>query len=415
MFSGMPPYDPFATKGRVSGEVLPLQPVAPGYVPFAVGEHPRTLFRKSELAALRSKTQTPFGQAMIEKIKGCNDAVSLAFLYQITGDNAYAERSYAETVKTMDNRDGGPFALGRFWGYRTSVVGAAYDLCYDGWTAQQREEVENYLDWILYKCLHRQHRVGTVNWLPGSNYTVVIHAGNGIAAFALWGEKGHPPVEPLPPRTDALHIAPPAEFTPVQGVPVVKFDTGKFPTEWLWIGPFRQHVGQHEHPYYDYRQPVDCLPAMGGMEKARPNAGQSVTFKNQTLRWEPLNITANPDIFQGEFQHAGKVIIKCYKLAKNRENQHLFFYTVLENDKPGWYQFDGNFYEGKCFIAGQRVVHGDHFYLEKGRFPLLVPVVMADGEYSCFFQFLDSSEEKAKAYYADPERTADLSALPARL
>ena len=411
LFSGTPPYDPFAAKGRVTGELLPPQQVAAGFVPLAGGEHPRTLFRRSELAALRAKAQTPFGQAMIEKIKGGapgtpgHDAVSLAFLHQITGEKSYAERAYAETVKTMDDRNGGPFALGRFWGYRTSVVGAAYDLCYDAWTAQQREEVENYLDWILYKCLYRQHRVGTVNWLPGSNYTVVIHAGNGIAALALWGEKGPPPAEPLPPRTDALRIAPPADFTPSKGVPIVKFDTGKFPTDWLWIGPFRQHVVQHEHPYYDYQQPVDCLAAMGGMEKAQPSAGQTVMFKNQTLRWEPLNITATPDIFQGEFQHTGKVIIKCYKLANNRENRHLFFYTVLENDRPGWYEFDGNFYEGKCFIAGNRILHGEHFYLEKGRFPFLVPVVMADGEYSCFFQFLDSSEEKAKAFYADAERT----------
>jgi len=405
VFTGTPPYDPLDAKGRVTGETRPPQTVAAGYVPFAIGEHPRTLFRKSELAALRAKAHTPFGQAMIEKIKGCNDAVSLAFLYQITGQESYAERAYAETVKTMDNRNGGPFALGRFWGYRTSVVGAAYDLCYEGWTAQQREEVQYYLDWILYKCLHRQHRVGTVNWQPGSNYTVVIHAGNGIAALALWGEKGPAPVEPLPPRATAPHIAPPTASTPARGVPVLKFDTGKFPTEWLWIGPFRQHVLQHEHPYYDYQQPVDCLAAMGGMEKAQPHLDQEVKFKNQTLRWEPLNMTANPDIFQGEFQHAGKVIIKCYKLANQRENRHLFFYTVLENDKPGWYQFDGNFYEGKCFLAGQRILHGDHFYLEKGRFPLLVPVAMADGEYSCFLQFLDSSEEKAKQFYADPART----------
>ena len=404
VFTGTPPYDPFAAKGRISGEVLPPQQVAAGFVPFAGGEHPRTLFRRSELAALRTKAQTPFGQAMIERIKSCNDAVSLAFLYQVTGEKSYAERAYTETVKTMDNRDGGPFALGRFWGYRTSVVGAAYDLCYDDWTAQQREEVENYLDWILYKCLHRQHRVGTVNWLPGSNYTVVIHAGNGIAALALSDEKGPPPVKPLPVRASPPHIAPPAGFTLADGVPVVKFDTGKFPTEWLWIGPFRQHVVQHEHPYYDYQQPVDCLAAMGGMDMARPGLNQAVAFKNQSLRWQPLNISANPDIFQGEFQHAGKLIIKCYKLANNRENQHLFFYTVLENDKPGWYQFDGNFYEGKCFIAGQRILHGEHFYLEKGRFPLLVPVVMADGEFSCFLQFVESSAEKAEAFYADPER-----------
>ena len=406
-FSGVftSPFGPFEAKGKATGRLLPPAPMAPGFEPVKPGEHPRLLMRKSQVAALREKAKTPFGKGLMELLQKSDDPVALGLLYQLTGEKSYAERAKTATVKVMDNRDGGPFALGRFWGYRTSVVGAAYDLCYDAWEPEFREKVENYLDWILYKCLFRQHRVGTVNWQPGSNYTVVIHAGNGMAALALWGEKGTAPVEPLPLRGEALRIGPPTDFAPAAGVPVVKLDPGHFPTEWLWIGPFEQQVLQHEHPFYDYRQPVDCLAAMGGMEKARPAPGQKVAFKNQTLQWRPLTQAANPDIFAGENQHAGKTILKCYKLT-NRENTHLFFYTVLENDKPGWYQFDGNFYEGKCFIAGERILHGEIVYLEKGRFPLLVPVVMADAEYSCFFQFNESSEEKAKVFYADPARAA---------
>lgn len=341
---------------------------------------------------------------MIALLQKCDAPVALGLLYQLTGNRSYAERAKSATVKVMDNRDGGPFALGRFWGYRTSMVGAAYDLCYDAWEPEFREQVEDYLDWILYKCLHRQHRVGTVNWDPGSNYTIVIHAGNGMAALALWGEKGPPPVEPLPPRSESPRIAAPENFNPAPGVPVVKLVPGQFPTEWLWIGPFQQHVLQHEHPFYDYRQPVDYLASAGGMENVRPAPGDKVTFKQQTFEWKLLTRAANPDIFQGEFQHTGKTIIKCYKLANRRENQHLFFYTVLENDAPGWFQFEGNFYEGKYFIAGQRILHGEHFFLEKGRFPLLVPNVMADGEFSCFFNFVPSNEEKARAFYSDPAR-----------
>ena len=397
------PTGPFQAKGPVTGRLLPPAPIAAGFEPAKPGEHPRLLLRKGQLPALREKMDTPFGKALVELLRQSEDPVALGLLYQLTGDKSYADRAGPATVRVMDNRDSGPFALGRFWGYRTSIVGAAYDLCYDAWAPEFREKVENYLDWILYKCLFRQHRVGTVNWEPGSNYTVVIHAGNGMAALALWGEKGPAPVEPLAPRGEPPRIAPPADFTLPAGTPVVKFDPGKFPTDWLWIGPFQQHVLQHEHPFYDYKQPVDCLAAMGGMENARPAPGLKVTFKGQTLEWKPLTKAANPEIFEGENQHAGKTIIKCYKLT-NRENTHLFFYTVLENDKPGWYQFDGNFYEGKCFIAGQRIVHGDIFYLDKGRFPLLVPSVMADAEFSCFFQFSESSEQKAKEYYADAGR-----------
>ena len=406
-FSGVfeSPSGPFKAKGKAAGRLRPPAPISPGFEPVKPGEHPRLLMRRSQLPALREKAKTPFGKALVESLQKSDDPVALGLLYQLTGDKSYAERARPATVQVMNDRNGGPFALGRFWGYRTSVVGSAYDLCYDAWEPEFREKVEDYLDWILYKCLFRQHRVGTVNWEPGSNYTVVIHAGNGMAALALWGEKGPAPVEPLPPRSEAPRLAPPADFTPAAGVPVAKFDAGKFPTEWLWIGPFEGRVLQHEHPFYDYRQPVDCLAAMGGMEKARPASGQKVVFKNQTLEWKPLTQAANPDMFQGENQHAGKTILKCQKLS-GRENTHLFFYTVLENEMPGWYEFDGNFYEGKCFIAGERVLHGEVFYLEKGRFPLLVPVVMADGEFSCFFQFNDSSEEKAKAFYADPARAA---------
>jgi len=404
-FSGVfdSPLGRFDAKGKATGRLLPPTSMAPGFEPVKPGEHPRLLMRKSQVAALREKAKTRFGRGMVELLKKSDDPVALGLLYQLTGDKSYADRARPATVGVMDNRNGGPFALGRFWGYRTSVVGAAYDLCYDAWEPAFREKVENYLDWIIYKCLFRQHRVGTVNWQPGSNYTVVIHAGNGMAALALWGEKCPAPVEPLPPATEAPRIAPPADFTPAAGAPVVKFDVGKFPTEWLWIGPFQQRVLQHEHPFYDYRQPVDCLAAMGGMENARPAPGQKVTFKNQTLEWKPLTQAANPEVFEGTNQHAGKTIIKSFKLT-SRENTHLFYYTVIENDKPGWYQFDGNFYEGKCFLAGRRILHGEHFYLEKGRFPLLVPSVMADAEFSCFFQFNESSEEKAKAFYADPAR-----------
>lgn len=397
---------PFTNRGAVTGRLLPAVTVEQDFVPVQPGEHPRLLLRKSDLPALREKAKTPFGQAMVELLKQSTDPVALGLLYQLTGDRSYAERAKPATVKVMDNRDGGAFALGRFWGYRTSVVGAAYDLCYDAWELEFREQVENYLDWILYKCLHRQHRVGTVNWDPGSNYTIVIHAGNGMAALALWGERGAAPAEPLPPRNEAPRIAASADLKPAPGVPVVKLDPGRFPTEWLWIGPFEQRVLQHEHPFYDYKQPADCLASAGGMENVRPAPGDKVTFKQQTLEWKPLTKAANPDVFEGEFQHTGKTVLKCYKLANKRENQHLFFYTVLENDTPGWFQFDGNFYEGKCFIAGQRLLHGEHFFLEKGRFPLLVPSVMADGEFSCFFQFLPSSEEKARAFYADPARAA---------
>jgi hypothetical protein len=404
-FSGVfrGPGAPFAARGAAAGCLLPPVPVETAFVPVEPREHPRLLFRRSELQALRAKAKTPFGKAMVELLRKSSDPVALGLLYQLTGDRSWAERAAPATVKTMDDRSGGPFALGRFWGYRTSVVGTAYDLCYDAWEPAFRERVEDYLDWITYKCLHRMHRVGTVNWQPGSNYTVVIHAGNGMAALALEGEKGPPPVEPLPPLAGAPRPAPLSGDGPPAGVPVVRLEPGQMPTEWLWIGPFEERVLQHEHPYFDYKAPVDPLASAGGMENVRPVPGTKVTFKGRTLEWQALSRKDRPDLFEGENQHAGKTVLRTYKIS-GRENTHLFFYTVLENDRPGYWQLEANFYEGKCFIAGRRVNHGEIVHLERGRFPLLVPAAMADGEYACFLHFTESTEEKAKAFYADPAR-----------
>ena len=303
----------------------------------------------------------------------------------------------------MADRDGGPFALGRFWGYRTSQIGCAYDLCYNAWDADARAKVEDYLDWILFKCLHRQHRVGTVNWAPGSNYTVVIHAGNGLAALALGGEKGPAPVEPLAPRTEAPRI-PPAVHSFPAGVPVVKLEPGKTPTEWLWIGPFESRVLQHEHPYFAYQDPVDCLAAMGGMAKARPETGTKVSFRKQTLEWKPLSIKTDPRFFEPDNGDKSRTVLNTSRLSDRRENTRLFFHTVVENEKPGWYQVQAPFYEGGCFLNGVRLAHGDFAFLEKGRFPLLVPVAMGDGEYTATIQFREAAEAEAKGYYSNPAR-----------
>src|SRR5687767_654583 len=40
-----------------------------GFVPPEPGEHPRLLFRKAELAAIRKKAQTPEGRAIVKRLR----------------------------------------------------------------------------------------------------------------------------------------------------------------------------------------------------------------------------------------------------------------------------------------------------------------------------------------------------------
>jgi hypothetical protein len=389
-------------KGEARGEILPPNPVRAGFLPVQPGEHPRNLFRKSDLPVLRERAKTPFGKAIIEKLKSSNDPVQLGFLYQLTGDKSYAERAYPETVKVMDNRDGGPFAKGRFWGYRTSVVGNAYDLCYDAWTADQKEAVENYLDEILDLCLNRKHRVGTVNWSPGSNYTVVIHGGNGIAALALWGEKSRPPAEPVAPNRELVRLKPDPAFVPGKGVPTVPLPTTRTATEWLWTGPFNLHVTAGD----------DCLASLGGMAMARPDLGQTVKFKNQEQVWKAISQKETPEVFvtsaggpAGYGLKPDQVAIAFPKLAGG-EQKRLFFYNAVENPKAGFYKFQANFWNGSCFLGGTRLVDGEIFYLDAGRYPWLVPVIVGSPTGHASPVFVESTADEATAYFADPARLA---------
>jgi hypothetical protein len=52
-------------------------------------------------------------------------------------------------------------------------------------------------------------------------------------------------------------------------------------------------------------------------------------------------------------------------------------YTVIENDRPGWYRLDFSRKKMEHIavcLAGQRLEHGDIVHLDRGRFPLMVHV-----------------------------------------
>lgn len=390
----------WAAKDAARGNVLPPNPPRPGFVPVLPGEHPRCLFRKADLPALRERAKTPFGKAILAKLEATSDPVQLGFLYQLTGDRSYAGRAFPETVKVMNNRDAGAFAIGRFWGYRTGVVANAYDLCYDAWTARQRELVENYLDEILDLCLNRKHRVGTVNWAPGSNYTVVIHGGNGIAALALWGEKCPPPPEPIPAHTEMARLKPEPGWEPGKGVPIVPVPVGQTATEWIWAGPFDLHRSAGD----------DCLASIGGMAQARPELGQTVTFKDQVKEWKPLSTRETPEAFvtaadgpAGYGLKPGQRAIAFPRLITGGQKR-LFFYNIIETDKPGIYRFKANFWNGACYLGGTRLVDGEPVFLEAGRYPWMVPVVVGSPSGHASPYFAEVTPEDAAAWFADPAR-----------
>lgn len=152
-----------------------------GHVPVAATEHPRLLFRRTDLPALRARAETPEGQAILRRLrhvlnggdgegpppqwsrateaypKGPAEAPPLGtltighpagygLLYQLTGDVRYAEwgkESFDRLLSGVRDRDprysfrrpGGALRAGPSLGW----MAVGYDLCYDGWDAATRE------------------------------------------------------------------------------------------------------------------------------------------------------------------------------------------------------------------------------------------------------------------------------------
>jgi hypothetical protein len=153
-----------------------------GHVAPAPGEHPRLLFRRADLPALRAKAATPEGRAILQRLRLLLDgadgetmttrfnpatrfdqgaaapppagtytlghAAGYGLLYQLTGDRKYADygrESFERALAGVRDRDsrysfrqpGGALRAGPTLGW----MAVGYDLCYDGWNPATRERL----------------------------------------------------------------------------------------------------------------------------------------------------------------------------------------------------------------------------------------------------------------------------------
>jgi hypothetical protein len=189
-------------QGKAVGQVFPMWMADAGaYKKLTPADHPRLIFRKSDLPMLRKRMETPEGKAIFDRIlstaKGrgargtagklnAYPAAGLGVAYQLTGDKAYAEQAKAIMEAVMPLRSAGrqdihygPYALG-------SAI--AYDCCYDAWEPAFRQKVT---DWLAQgvRDLASGTNIGTFAPNPWHNHNGVRIGGCGTAAIALLGEK----------------------------------------------------------------------------------------------------------------------------------------------------------------------------------------------------------------------------------
>ena len=364
--------------GEVEGALTAVPAPPPGYAPPAPGEHPRLLFRKQDLPALREKAKTPWGQAMVKRLEG-QGKVSWALLYALTGDRTWADKARAAMAA--------PENVKRWWkmvhgvhdpGAAATEDAIAFDLIYDTCSPEFRKETlarfQKALPFLFWGT-------GALHYNPNdrSNWAVQFRGGVGHAALMLLGEKGdYPPApwgipktafnfegftcpESLGPRAPEIaKIDPEPDFTPGKGVPVVKMDVAPKETSvraWLVAGPLDVPGG------------TDALGALGGEARARPEAGTTVTFRTSAGGSGKTTFAAL------EAKHLGRGGVHLFSAGGGEGPFTCYLYAVIENDAPGLFRVSSHIYaqEHACvFIAGRRLADGDCVHLGKGRFPVLV-------------------------------------------
>jgi len=183
-------------EGKADGRIKPRRPPLPqGFVPPKPGEHPRILFRSSELPALKRKLETPLGQALFRRMGGAKeiDAIGMGLKYRLTGQREFAEQARAATAEHITGKGAG-YSMRTAWGRLPEQIAVAYDLCYDAWPADFKRQVEDHLVSTADTYFSGRGMSGGINWHVCSNWAARIYAGAAFIGLALWGEKG-----PMPP------------------------------------------------------------------------------------------------------------------------------------------------------------------------------------------------------------------------
>jgi len=209
----------------------------PGFVPPKPGEHPRLLFRKADVPALKKKAATPEGKAMIARLKevlGGGEAMPRAYsqaapvnsggvkvdhpvgeftishgagfglLYQLTGDKKYAEFARQCVEKIFEgqvDRDSRYNYLTPGTGFRLGPVyegiTLAYDMSYDAWPEDYRKSVVERLQTFAPTKVDDAKKQFTLEDLakaggypPGSNHYGSYILAPGMVALAFRGDPG---------------------------------------------------------------------------------------------------------------------------------------------------------------------------------------------------------------------------------
>ena len=340
--------------GRVTGTAFPREYILErGFAPVQPGEHPRTVFRKSDLPRLREKLKTPFGQAAFAKMSG---PVGWGVQYQLTGDKKYAKLAQDEVAEIVFKGKGcsAAFAPARALGSQVERVAVSLDLCYDAWPEPFKAQVITWLRKIATRVFCDPRKISlSANWNVASNHVGSLYAGVAFAGLVLWGEKGPPPPKPTELFVE-VDLPAAKDYRPGKGVPVVPLEAGVVPRKWLFSNLLAEAIS------------TDPMVSVQGLDTLRPEAGTAIKLEEYELKFQPL---AERFVVPAE----NNIVLK--DMMENRDTATFAAYTVLDVREPGLYKVANAFSNSgrvQMVLAGRRVADGQVVRLEKGLYPVLL-------------------------------------------
>ena len=335
-------------RGQAEAQAMDVD-ARPGWNPIDAGEHPRILFRKADLPALRKKADTPLGKAALARMDGpIGDAIRV----QLSGNRKLAQQMIPEIEKLMD-RGLTSDQFGNNVGDRLEKVAIAYDCCRDYWPAEFRRRVEAYLYSAANGVLRAdQSAGGGINWHVCSNWSAPLYAGAAFAGLALYGEKGPKPTPPAPTQS-GQEIAAADDYTPGKGVPVVDFANDAMPGDWIYAGGIAL---ENDRP---------VLPQAG---KTRPQVGDAIRHGRQSDVWKPLSREKD----KGYYTSGGREMVDITNAVGRRLFTRTWFFAVVRNDKPRWVQVRTDYDDASVYLNGVVLRNGEVARLDKGLYPMLV-------------------------------------------
>ena len=185
-------------QGKVTGIVTPNQVKnISNHQVIKPQEHPRLVFRKSDLEQLREKAKTDYGKAILNNLNqslqgkiyydgyapnGGFHAAGHCFLALLNNDNQVAQKAWEISQKTIDNSPSRRLELSQI----VTGISLAYDLCYPLWNQDQRKELTKWLANQSIKLITG----GGKNWNGGtvSNWNARARSAGGLALLAIMNE-----------------------------------------------------------------------------------------------------------------------------------------------------------------------------------------------------------------------------------